>query len=1637
MDFGAIKNKSRSQGDLQMIKNVVALLGNNSAIISKIAYGLGTSDGISLGLVGNFLDLGDIGDLLGDIPNLVRTLVYDLLIYGSYGYDQNSEELGGTTPFSSLDTMVNTAVNNLLLNPQYYEYDPDTEEKIWDMKSVLLPSYIADPDKHTFNLTTDSVFDALDILAQYAIDDIGINALNNNLKKALMEAVEADFVEIDVKILPDAVAADFEVGVDEDKKSYVTYMAYDRMCKDGTNWYYTTVEREDMLDGNGDPIVDEEGNVQTERVRKYFKVNMAAANEFAALINWDWYFVGSEGGEGTPLLYEDILSIDGTIAGGINHLISIVYENALTEEVKADFETVTGDKWIDGGNENLTDNITRIVKYLLVNFGDRIFGSDSAYANYTWEDVADLSVVDIVAMIGPGFFQDAMPQIIIPKNANGSYAFHKNVQILEFGALVIREFATDIAPNVNYDSFIFEAGNVKSENDRLFKTYDVDGWFNVILNMGLDIGYTYLNQITNFNTAIPAAGITEARWQDMLDKAIMWAVRYVSDGTNSVLMGMEPATIEKISGPLSKLSYILNTILPLGFINGCAGNGYAVDLNVVLQHLKDFFETFDLSIIAGFFGRSSQYNILAEPVVPMALDLVNRILNLVFNNTAIITNSGTLDSVIDKGNLQQTVQKLLNALNGRASNTGLLESALPVVGKLIKGWGTEQNFNPPDISLERAIDLENGATTEAVTVTVRNASDGVWRHYKDAAGKDNYDEQYKIALKSVAVFDNISNNASPYVTVTQPGTNAIDYGQSGSFTYSAANVPAEGALVRFEVKYQVIGENGQPMANKKEFVTKSYAWLTYNGTDEGKETYWNNDGSLTYAAIYSPRYVPLSTATDYIPEIVTGKFGRDYKLFTSSQKGAITASTQTVDGLTFGNVSMKFSNSSGGRYFNDLKQFKTYTVQATNKDGEVQSGSGNALTVSGSVNKAAWEATNKTSGSTSKWSITLKAKDKDNGPHDFILKYYDDINYNKLTTLAANEMDAVRLAADYNLTGIVYANGILTSANSTDEKTGDTIYRDSNFSTTVWVLPEDIDYYATGKATEYADSQVTVTKTDEETGVDLEGTVEIDGKATKVVKVTKIDCATAYNNYVKAFVPGIRGGMQVWNANSVYNFQALYEALYVTANDFGYCKKTAEQAAASGDNVDAVIDTLKTTVKSVEDTYTDNYDFTDYKMYRLNRLNDARDDAWYYVNLKNDASNATVDEIDEVFPYAGINEDDLKALVKGDKYEANILALLEKMDEEQLKQTTQWLEDKKLEYQQATLLDVEMAQSYLELTSQRLLKRDHGVLTNFLADEIASAEAMVGAQSEYTTRSWTKYSAALQRAKDVLNGANGEIKSQKNVFDAKYELMCCRNELVKVADEADYSELEALIEQATFALENQNLYDNEPVDFGRVLAELGYHSFTNGDFKDYDLFPGSAIYVNTEPYAKDQQDDVDQAAYELKVELAKLKFKNVNVTGAGVADETLVEGDEEAGIEAVVAKVARIGALLNADAVKALFSATADGANVTKDLINVSDDTVYTVDTDLAGFAGTDATVTFYTLVSGVKIPVATVKLVVEGDINGDGVINVLDASIAELASNDHAELEGCFFLAANLAAASEGIKDDDYSAVLNKALAA
>ena len=59
MNFDAIAGKQRSSGDLNFIYSLLQFLADNASIVSKAAYGIGSSNGISLGLVGSFLDLGD------------------------------------------------------------------------------------------------------------------------------------------------------------------------------------------------------------------------------------------------------------------------------------------------------------------------------------------------------------------------------------------------------------------------------------------------------------------------------------------------------------------------------------------------------------------------------------------------------------------------------------------------------------------------------------------------------------------------------------------------------------------------------------------------------------------------------------------------------------------------------------------------------------------------------------------------------------------------------------------------------------------------------------------------------------------------------------------------------------------------------------------------------------------------------------------------------------------------------------------------------------------------------------------------------------------------------------------------------------------------------------------------------------------------------------------------------------------------------------------------------------------------------------------------------------------------------------------------------------------------------------------
>jgi hypothetical protein len=85
---------------------------------------------------------------------------------------------------------------------------------------------------------------------------------------------------------------------------------------------------------------------------------------------------------------------------------------------------------------------------------------------------------------------------------------------------------------------------------------------------------------------------------------------------------------------------------------------------------------------------------------------------------------------------------------------------------------------------------------------------------------------------------------------------------------------------------------------------------------------------------------------------------------------------------------------------------------------------------------------------------------------------------------------------------------------------------------------------------------------------------------------------------------------------------------------------------------------------------------------------------------------------------------------------------------------------------------------------------------------------------------------------------------------------------------------------------------------------------------------------------------------------------------------------------------------------------------------------------------GTGATVTIIKdMGSGVKVPVATIKVIVPGDVTGDGVIDAMDCMVVDLVANNNSSLGGVYLVAGD--SNDDGaIKIEDLNPVITQALA-
>ena len=304
----------RSDGNLQVVYQLLQFLGNDkvSSVLAKAPGGLLTDKGINIGglngLVGGLVDLSSINDILTNIPGFLGALVYDMLIYGSYGYDKDSEELGGKLPAEAdtLDEILNVAITGLLTKPQNYEWVPtgsvDSEgnpisEKKWDMESKILNLTEEEVAALDLNIANNSIFSILDKALPIAYKTFGTVVLNHDVKKIFMEAMGANFVRVtDAKEIATIKADSDYVDVEKDgvdTSSVKNYFCNAQMWKVGNDWYFRDyVTTEIGTDATtGEPI--------TEKQHRYFKAETYNVDELFEVFNC--WVVGVENTKGSVL----------------------------------------------------------------------------------------------------------------------------------------------------------------------------------------------------------------------------------------------------------------------------------------------------------------------------------------------------------------------------------------------------------------------------------------------------------------------------------------------------------------------------------------------------------------------------------------------------------------------------------------------------------------------------------------------------------------------------------------------------------------------------------------------------------------------------------------------------------------------------------------------------------------------------------------------------------------------------------------------------------------------------------------------------------------------------------------------------------------------------------------------------------------------------------------------------------------------------------------------------------------------------------------------------------------------------------------------------------------------------------------
>ena len=917
------KNARRANTDqLVLVQRLLNILKDNASLVDTIL----SNGKINLGsIIGGMVNLASVNKILGNLPGFILSKLYPLMARNDDTKTVADQYFNGT---GAPSTVLNTFVNNLFQKPQsmttykenaagqcisghslptaassnlryYYAktaasgttpayftamvWDSEAQKytaeeakyfreeevdgsgvyvyktnagdaiKYYKPGSYWLPSFVG----QSFNINNDSVASIFYKFIPYVFGDLAPIVLNGWAKHALatwMGATETKIYEGDgtntadvLATLPAEAQALFTAAVPYYQFSYSSYLAYSDDVQ-----YYRWVDKD----------------TDTE---EWFELDMTTGNYFLGLFDLSY--------EVTADFMNEFVPASGTATKTRFHSLNDCLRKAASLILKDSVYNSLGLQ--TGDNAYLVSNLRKAAQKLLPESPDAILGTDYLhhYDGY-YQTLVDVSASndEVFSALAAIIAKALMPQLILPSAEK--LAGQKVGAVL---ACVVRELVTQMVPTYNYDALIFSDYNTRT----LVAGKDNSYWLDVILTMGVDVGMSYLSNLTDlgadetsgyvFNEAGKTYDLTtfEANpqaWEATVDWILDWALStdkewgwYMQN-----LLDVSGLTINRASAqdPWVKLDKILTDLLPLKQILNCTAASGKTWLETVLRD-KLILGIADLQF-ENIFGKGNNYTtsgnagLLSIPsnsvlrtagtntgalsqLILVVRDLLNKVLYKVLGANLFDTSvfkasstTGAIDTLNSQTNLRKPVNVLLTKLTTAYSN-GLLTTLLPILNMFV-GWKTgSQEYVDPELKWSSDY-LYN---TDASTLTITNKSAGMLLKNYKPNGTFSYESAYNVIIDQISGSGLTINLQSGYTTTIAPYGRAI-------YDVKSSTAPTADKATQLIIKYHVTGKSGATLGGYRYIVT--YIAQSKNQSDIVQAAY-TNDYNASSGGTSSKDYV--------------------------------------------------------------------------------------------------------------------------------------------------------------------------------------------------------------------------------------------------------------------------------------------------------------------------------------------------------------------------------------------------------------------------------------------------------------------------------------------------------------------------------------------------------------------------------------------------------------------------------------------------------------------------------------------------------------------------------------------------------------------------------------------------------------